>query len=349
MADVLREMQMNGSGTAPRVDAQVLGALLLDLYRFARELSLEDFQERVLQRLAEVLPFDSAWWGMAALNRELHSSFPFRVPQELVIHWCGIRSQDLMADALLRSPGTTLVFDQASLRATPVFTAFVDRFDIRQALSTLLMNPELNLTTFLSLYRRGLLARPFTEEERQLKQLVMPHLWAAWSSNWIAQLAAANAHVVSERASFGVADQKGVLHAAEPRFAELLRLEWPQWTGPELPDELLADAARQAASERNHVATHLIPVRGLYLVEVRRRSPLDRLTAREGLIAAHFGSGRSYKEIAALLALAPATVRAHLRAIYSKLEISDKTELTMMLGMRAGVTGLPGEGRRPPA
>lgn len=333
-------MQMNESGTAPRVDAQALSAFLLDLYRFARELPLEDFQERVLQRFAEVLPFDSAWWGMAALDRELHSSFPFRVPQELVDHWCSIRDHDLMADALMRSPGTTLVFDQAALRATPIFTGFVDRFDIRQAFSTLLRNPELNLITFLSLYRRGPQARPFTEEERQLKQLVMPHLWEAWSSNWIARLAAAHAPSVSERASLGVADQKGVLHAAEPRFAELMQLEWPNWTGPELPAELLADAGRQGATERNRLATRLMPVRGLYLVEIRRRSALDRLTARERLIARYFGSGRSYKEIATLLALAPATVRAHLRAIYSKLKISDKTELTALLASQTSFSAL---------
>ncbi|MBS0611912.1 MAG: helix-turn-helix transcriptional regulator [Proteobacteria bacterium] len=322
---------MSDSQAGPLVDAAVLGALLLDLYRFARELPLVDFQERVLERLAEALPFDSAWWGMSALDRELHSSFPFRVPQDFVDHLCGIRGQDLMADELMGNPGVSLNFDYAALHATPVFTAFVDRFDTRQALSTLLMNPDLNLTTFLSLYRRGPGSQPFSEAERQLKQMVMPHLWAAWSSNWIAQLAAAKAHSVSDRVSLAVADQKGLLHAAEPRFSELMQMEWPRWSGPELPTELRADLRLEGPRERHVLTTQLIPVRGLYLVEVRRRSALDRLTARERLIAEHFGSGKSYKEIAASLTVAPATVRAHLRAIYSKLKISDKTELAALL------------------
>lgn len=333
---------MSGDTAAAAVDAEVFGALLLDLYRFARELSLTDFQERVLERLAQALPFDSAWWGMSALDRELHSSFPFRAPQAFVDHWCGIRGQDIMADVLMANPGVSVSFDHAALHATPVFTAFVDRFDIRQALSTLLMNPELNLTTFLSLYRCGPQAQPFSEAERRLKQLVMPHLWAAWSSNWIAQLAAAKAHSVSERVSLAVADQKGVLHAAEPRFSELMQMEWPRWTGPELPVELRASLGEEAPQERRFLTTHLIPVRGLYLVEVWRRSLLDRLTARELLIAERFGCGRSYKEIAAALSVAPATVRAHLRAIYSKLKISDKTELTALLSAQQGVQARQG-------
>jgi len=328
--------------TGPLVKAGALSVLLLDLYRFARELPLVDFQERVLERLAEALPFDSAWWGMSALDRELHSSFPFRLPPDYVDYWRGIRGHDLMADAVMSRPAVTVNFDHTALHATPVFTAFVDRFDICQAMCTLLMNPDLRLTTFLSLYRCGAGARPFSEAERQLKQLVMPHLWAAWSSNWIAQLAAAKAHSVSDRVSLAVVDQKGMLHAAEPRFSELMQLEWPRWSGPELPAELRAGLGDETPHERHVLTTHLIPVRGLYLVEARRRSALDRLTARERLIAEHFGSGKSYKEIAASLAVAPATVRAHLRAIYSKLKISDKTELAALLSTQAGASAQPG-------
>ena len=320
-----------GPAAVPAVNAEQFGALLLDLYRFARELSLADFQRRVLERLCEVLPFDAAWWGMSALDRELHSSFLFRMPPDFVDYWRGIRGQDLMADAVMRTPSVSVNFDYTRLHSTPTFAAFVDAYDIRNTLCTLLMNPTLNLTTFLSLYRRGAGARPFEEAERQLKQLVMPHLWAAWASNWIAQLASAKAHSFSSRVTLGVADQKGMLHAAEPRFSELMRLEWPDWVGPELPAEIRARLHDDRMVERLHLSTRVMAVSGLYLVDLRQRSPLDRLTPRELLIAERFGSGKSYKEIAAALPVSPATVRAHLRAIYSKLEISDKTELAALL------------------
>jgi DNA-binding CsgD family transcriptional regulator len=333
---------MTAHATAPPVDAQVLGGLLLDLYRFARELPLADFQRRVLERLSEALPFDSAWWGMSELDRELHSSFPFRLPADYVDAWRAIRGHDLMADAVIGTPSVTANFDTARLHATPTFAAFMDAYDIRQSMCTLLMNPTLNLTTFLSLYRQGPDAQPFSEAERQFKQLVMPHLWAAWTSNWISQLASAKAHSYSSRVTLAVADQKGVLHAAEARFSVLMQHEWPQWIGPELPVEIRAGLGDERPVERTYLTTRVIAVSGLYLVEVRRRSPLDRLTPRELLVAEHFGSGRSYKEIAAALPVSPATVRAHLRAIYSKLEISDKTELAALLSAHSEV-GSPAE------
>ncbi len=330
------DVQGDRSKSSAGVDAQVLGDLLLDLYRFARELPLAEFQQRVLERLALALPFDSAWWGMAALDRDLHSSFPFRLPPGFVDYWESIRGQDLMADAVMREPSVTQSFDHARLHSTPVFAAFADQHGIREALCTLLMNPTLNLTTFLSLYRRGPGARPFSEAERQLKQLVVPHLWAAWASNWISQLAAAHEHSLSTRVTLAVVDQKGVLHAAEARFSELMRLEWPDWTGPELPPALRAPLPVEGVIELEVLHARLVRASGLHLVELRRRSPLDRLTARELLIAERFGSGESYKEIAAALPVAPATVRAHLRTIYSKLDISDKTELTALLSSHSG-------------
>lgn len=318
----------------PAVDAEVFGALLLDLYRYARELSLADFQRRVLERLSEVLPFDAAWWGMSRLDRELHSSYPYRLPDHFVDYWRGIRTEDILAETVLSAPSRTVYFDRQRLHSTPTYKAFTTEFDIRQVLCTLLMNPTLNLTTFLSLYRRSE-TPAYTEEERQLKQLVMPHLWAAWASNWIAQLASAKAHSFSNRVTLAVADQTGLLHAAEPRFSDMIQLEWPAWLGPELPAALRAGlkgaTGNEPPSSGAQIVTRMIPVSGLFLVEVRQRSPLDRLTPRELLIAERFGSGKSYKEIAASLPVSPATVRAHLRAIYTKLEISDKTELATLL------------------
>ena len=207
---------------------------------------------------------------------------------------------------------------------------------MRQTLCTLLLNPTLNLSTFLSLYRLSE-TPPYTESERQFKELVMPHLWAAWTSNWIAQLASAQAHSFSSRVALAVADQKGTLHAAEPRFSELIKAEWPQWHGPALPAAVSGRHGKPYAGVQ--ILSRLMPVCGLFLVEARALSPLDRLTPRELSIAERFGNGESYKEIAAALPVSPATVRAHLRAIYTKLGISDKTELANIVSAHSEARG----------
>ncbi len=244
---------MTAHATAPPVDAQVLGGLLLDLYRFARELPLADFQRRVLERLSEALPFDSAWWGMSELDRELHSSFPFRLPADYVDAWRAIRGHDLMADAVIGTPSVTANFDTARLHATPTFAAFMDAYGIRQSMCTLLMNPTLNLTTFLSLYRQGPDAQPFSEAERQFKQLVMPHLWAAWTSNWISQLASAKAQLSADLAQRDEVDRQrqAIQQAIGQARAELAqaRSDLDQARADRQTAQLVTEAARSQRAE----------------------------------------------------------------------------------------------------
>lgn len=313
--------------------AEVLSALLLDLYRYARELPLADFQRRTLERLCEDLPFDSAWWGLTHRDRELHSSFPFRLPESYGDAWERMREHDDLATVVLAQPGRTVIFDNRAMSRSLGLRELSREYGVRQTLCTLLDSPILNLATFLSLYRHRSMPR-FTEAERAFKQMLMPHLWATWTTNWIAQLAAARQHVYSDRVALAVVDRKGVLHAAEPRFADLLRTEWPDWQGPELPAAVGRGGRTPVTFDGARTVLRLLPVSGLMLAEIRERSALEKLTPRELVIAESFGHGKSYKEIAAALPVSPATVRAHLRAIYSKLGISDKTELTQLLNSR---------------
>ncbi len=318
------------------MNAEILGKLLLDLYRDARELPLGEFQRGALDRLREVLPFDTAWWGMARTDRSLHSSCLYDLPPSFVDVWMQHRDGDDLAAAVIANPGVTVCFDHRAMWNSPCMRELLKTFDVQQALSTLLMNPTLQVLTFLSLYRSS--GRPrFTAAERGFKQLVMPHLWAAWTANWVAQLASARAHSASSQVAFAITDQQGTLHDAEPHFADLLRREWPQWQGPELPASLRVGLEGGRPIEREHIVARLYPVRGLFLAELRARSLLEGLSPRELVIAEHFGRGESYKQVAVALRISPATVRAHLRTIYFKLGIADKTGLTRILDGRDAI------------
>ena len=69
----------------------------------------------------------------------------------------------------------------------------------------------------------------------------------------------------------------------------------------------------------------------LALMEISPRSPMDLLSPREREVATRFAAGASYKEVALGLGLAPATVRHHLRTVYGKLAVADKTALVKMV------------------
>jgi adenylate cyclase len=64
------------------------------------------------------------------------------------------------------------------------------------------------------------------------------------------------------------------------------------------------------------------------------------LSRREITVAGHYAAGRSYKEIARELEIAPATVRNHIAAIYRKLEINNKAQLVHRLAGIAANTGI---------
>jgi DNA-binding CsgD family transcriptional regulator len=67
-----------------------------------------------------------------------------------------------------------------------------------------------------------------------------------------------------------------------------------------------------------------------------RGRPFDDLTAAEWRVARAVGAGRSYKEAAAELFLSVKTVDCHLQAIYRKLGIRSRTELTLLLAQTVG-------------
>ena len=81
-------------------------------------------------------------------------------------------------------------------------------------------------------------------------------------------------------------------------------------------------------------------------------NPLASLSKRERMIAAKFAEGLTYQQIGAALFIAPATVRAHLAAIYRKLDVHNKIALAVLLtdqrplaterGQEAGAGSLAG-------
>lgn len=55
-------------------------------------------------------------------------------------------------------------------------------------------------------------------------------------------------------------------------------------------------------------------------------SLLDALTARESIVLEHIAKGHLYKEVADSLEISIETVKKHLRSIYSKLQVQNRTE-----------------------
>lgn len=105
------------------------------------------------------------------------------------------------------------------------------------------------------------------------------------------------------------------------------------WVGPDLLQRLVASthaalARRPAAAD---AAARATPAASAW--------PL--LSAREAEVARAVSAGRSNKEVAAMLFISERTVKAHLGAIFEKLDVRDRLQLVLRLSVAADLRSSP--------
>jgi len=317
-----------------------LGSILLKLYRVARASSMPEFRDAALEQIKPYLPFEKAMWGTfvrmpgGALVHEVHLH---KLPARKMQDYEAIKQHDVQNQRAVAHPGRTFIANLSRMekRLDPAMVAYVRRYDCENVLTTVSMDPAIGIYNGLALYR-GEARTPFTERERRLKEQLMPHLVETWNLNAIQymDLDASPAH--RRHRARALIDRQGVLHNAETGFADLMRAEFPDWRGPQMPAELfgpLIGAGGESYRGDAVIGSRLREIgEGLFLVSVRPLAGVERLSPRELAVAREFAAGRTHKEIAQANAVAPATVRNQLQSVYEKLKVSSKTDLAKHLG-----------------
>ncbi len=331
-------------------DIESCNDLLLELYQAAITLSPESFQTIALRLVDQAIGFDRAWWGIMAQKGsgfDLHSSHRYELPHAFETQWEAIKNDDSLARDAHSKPRTTIHFDEKGLRSTRGLAELNDGHDLRQALCTSAFLPDRKSFLFVSLFRSGVRTRTFKAREIALKQLLTPHLYACWRANLLAELQRRQLGNNWNKRGVAFVDRQGTIVCTDASFAALLSERWPAWRGRRLPKMLMdAFVSPDASSKRKCLDLNVewLQTGGLFRFEVRCASALDRLTPREREIAEYFAQAQSYKEIAARTSLAPSTVRHHLRAIYAKLDISDKAQLVRLVDHDGGLSSRQGSG-----
>lgn len=198
------------------------------------------------------------------------------------------------------------------------------------SLGTLLIEPTSSLYEFLTVWRHDH-RRPFSEAERQCKELLMPHLVETHRAVRLRHFLKLPGAIPRE---WAVADAYGFLREASPAFVVRLGSEWPGWQGSSLP-EPLASSARAGLPYRSATAIFDISRSGdLRWIFGRPVAVLDQLSPREREIAVRYAKGETHSAIASALSLAPATVRNHIANCFRKLGVNNKAELVHRLSAR---------------
>lgn len=166
---------------------------------------------------------------------------------------------------------------------------------------------------------------PFTEHERTLLDLLVPHLMAGWRH---CQVFTLRAHSAASAASVAaIVDTHGFVQSADGRFFSTLRTSFPGAGPGFLPAPLSELAARGGEKTIGNMLWRAHRIGDLMYLSGGSTGALGRLTAREQAIATSILAGHSYAQSAATLGISVNTLRNTVARVYRKLGVSSKIEL----------------------
>jgi DNA-binding CsgD family transcriptional regulator len=310
---------------------------LLAIYRAARELGCDEFQDTAFAILRGYIPFDSARWARASASPVGVLFHTAHLVNELPAWgdaYSQIRSLDRAATFAIAHPGTTGNFHCEScypLREDAEMREYFRRYRHEVALVTAHVDRTTGFLFNISLFGANP-NKPFSEAERQLMQSLYPHLMEAWVVNQALQIERTRYSAAGRPWSVAVCTPCGHITLAEPSFFPLLQQEWPGRPLDALPAPLRDALKTDAGGFKGHTCvfgferkTRLAFVRG------RQRTVMDQLSERELTVARHVSAGRTHKEVARLMGIAPATVRNHLQAIHEKVGVHNNVDLVAQI------------------
>lgn len=253
--------------------------LLLELYRLGQDAPATEFQKRVLDVIRKNIAFDFALWATGAIGPKgatAHAIFTYRQTPDMIEDWGRIKPRDTLIYEAFSNLGQTI---NAALGSDPSWQArfntdmktLVKRYGMEHTLMTMNATPFLGLYTAVSFYRADP-AQPFTEDERMLKQNLMPHLTEAWNISRFASVNSARNNEMQPSHGRAICDSKGVLYNADRNFTGLMLAEWPDWAGPRLPLGLLKTIAGK--NPRRYAGHHAV-------ISVETLNDMELLSARK--------------------------------------------------------------------
>lgn len=315
----------SADGSLPLARHASFSDCLLELGVLARHAGADVLVREALLAWRRLVPFGAAWWGEVAPDPPrnlLHGSIGLAA--SFAEEWNrAIAADDTFAHGSMAQPGT--VFRAAGgYRGPPGAIAdFIDRHRLHAIMAITVDLPDAGVQFFIALYRHD----PhdgFDDVEGALFAGFARHLVQAWRHRL------ADLPVAGPADALALSDRDGRLCHLGRQVAELLRRHCGDWCGTMLPPALAA-ALDGAPRWIWFAGARLFVEPAGDLVAIRMCCAAPVLTPRELRAALLFAQGLSYKEVARVLGLSPATVRTYLKSAYAGLQVTNKVELVAAL------------------
>jgi DNA-binding CsgD family transcriptional regulator len=286
------------------------------------------------------LQFDSSAWGTATMTPagiEIHSVHVYNLSPRMLPAYERIKHLDTAAMRVTQQPRATMGFNAARDFAGPVneeLRHFCEEFGHRNFFITSELNPRTRFVHWISLFR-GDAEQLCTPAEIELLSHLAPHLMQALALNRLVHLDRLGGDTARETWAVAIADTRGVIYHADPRFRELMHLEWNGHSDERLPEalsELLAGRDSQVVGHRVVVERTL--EHEVLFLRARRRHAVDSLSTRELMVARLLADGLTQKQVAVQLDRSLETIRTQARTVFDKLDIKTVVMLAPNLALR---------------
>ena len=312
---------------------QALSTTTLEIHRRCQHLSPAEFMQLCWATLQACIPFKSGYWmhGDIAAPLRIHAH-SYHCDAQVAGDVVALLTAEPFSRASAHDPCVANTYDCVGIGSPPA-ARFARRWRLRYALMAHVGEPTTRLTSNIVLLRASS-AKPFNRDEQQLLRGLAPHLVETQGVNRLVHLASGQQH--RQIHACAIADLHGYLRVAPAQFEQLVLLEFPDWHGPLLPPELaralfFGTQSTVRSFRGAHTFVRATPTSDTYLLQARRRRPIDDLTARELQVAHLCARGGSYREIAKHLGIAQATARNYLAAILRKLNAAKRGEVVAHL------------------
>lgn len=327
--------------------------LVIELYRAAQEMAVDEFREFSMGLLNSLVPFDSAMHGSGPLMQQgmqIQEIYLHHKPVEQLADYAAITHADPVLEAARANPGRVIRFHPPTLFAgkekRPLFD-YAKRYEHGNGMSTVHVDHDAPHAQLFGMWRADK-DRHFLKQDSWVVEQVLPHLLEAHKVNQA--LAVHRTVKDAERSTVAIASQNGMLHFCGAGFRKLLNMEWAEWEGAILPGPLMEGLAR-AGSAGFCSPTIRVTAKGageVLFLKASRVSALapctsicpellqnaHGLTPAEARVAIALLEGSSAREVANYLGVSFNTVRTQIKEIYAKLGVNSRANFVkLMLGL----------------
>jgi DNA-binding CsgD family transcriptional regulator len=251
------------------------------------------------------------------------------------VEWERLNPHDRVIPAVVADPGRPKLFHSPTLfagRSNRPMRDFTKRAGWQMSMVTAFLAPHGRNAQWVSLYRPNA-DHPYSEDEQCVARFLMPHLVEALTINRSLYSQSAYDEDADRGAFVALCDRTGMVHYADAGFVSTVADEWPGFDGGNLPENVvrLVHRGRRLDFVGRKIRLECRAHDGFLFLRARPKTLVDSLSPKQAVVAREYANGRSHKEIAKLLGMAPATVRHHLSGVYSKLDIHGKAQLAVVL------------------